>query len=271
MNSSEELEDSLLSSNSAALSPVCVATNFQQRSLEEQVLWNRALNKINTVLMTSPRKQGKRQLLEQEHQEPRKNVVLVQTTQHSITEVKREDQNAAYNDKILGSWNPSPIVSLYGESRLRITFLNLGKPGIIKQRFGRGSSLIPDGLTGRHEMYEQQWKFEVFHEIENGKTLIIWKITNVISGTVTAVMETQKQAHIREISGRTICNKVVKTALETRAVELENLLAQGLPEQKSKRAAVKNLITILRPKMCTVGLLFFGLLHEAVQSRFIKE
>jgi len=160
---------------------------------------------------------------------------------------------------------------LNGESRLRINFLNYGRAGPMRQRFGRGKCCVPDGLSGTHEMYEQNWKFEIIHHFEGNTTVITWKVTNLASGTVTQVKETPKQAALREMSGRTICNKVVKSALESRSQELERSLADGTSENQSRKASTRNLVAILRPKLCTVGLLFFGLLHESVQNKFPEE
>jgi len=79
------------------------------------------------------------------------------------------------------------------------------------------------------------------------------------------VTETLQDAMVRETCGRTICNTVLKNALEIRAVELENS-PELYDENPTKSANVQNLIKVLRPKRCTVGLLFFGLLHEVVQK-----
>ena len=87
----------------------------------------------------------------------------------------------------------------------------------------------------------------------------------MVSGTICTATETLNDTMVRQTSGRTACNMVVKMALETRAVELENS-EEFNNEDPSKAAAVQNLVNVLRPKRCTVGLLFFGLLHEVVQT-----
>ena len=57
-----------------------------------------------------------------------------------------------------------------------------------------------------------------------------------------------------------------KLALDSRAKELEKSL-DGI-EDSTRRQQIEDAARTLRPKLCTVGLLFFGLLHESVQSRF---
>ena len=155
--------------------------------------------------------------------------------------------------------------SVHGETRLNIKFISLGEPGPIPQRFGKNGCGIPHGLSGTHQMYDQRWKFQVLHVPQGNSVVIRWVVTNLSSGTVTAVTETLQDAMVRETCGRTICNTVLKNALEIRAVELENS-PELYDENPTKSANVQNLIKVLRPKRCTVGLLFFGLLHEVVQK-----
>jgi hypothetical protein len=154
-----------------------------------------------------------------------------------------------------------------GETRLRIGFSSYGRTGLQVQHYGKSGCIIPDGLCGTHEMYDQPWRFEVSHEMQSESSLVLitWTITNMASGAVTCMRETPQQATLREFSGRTICNKVVKMALTSRAKELEASLATL--SEGSKRQAVENAVKVLRPKLCTVGLLFFGLLHDSVQKR----
>jgi hypothetical protein len=152
-----------------------------------------------------------------------------------------------------------------GETRLRINFVNRGVLGEVPQYFGKSGHVVPDGVCGTHEVYDQPWQFEINHERQQGTNvvLVVWKITNLTSGTVTVVKETPQQANLREFSGRTICNKVVKLALNNRAKELE----ASLPTMTgSRRIAVEGAIKALRPRLCTIGLLFFGLLHENLQA-----
>jgi hypothetical protein len=165
---------------------------------------------------------------------------------------------------------PNFPVSIRGETRLNVTFLNLGDAGDIPQRFGKNNCGIPNGLSGTHEMYDQRWKFEVKHNRHDMSILITWKIMNLTSKAVLTVTETPQDAMVREQCGRTICNMVLKTALENRARELETSIA-GVHPASTKLASTHNLIRVLRPKRCTVGLLFFGLLHEKVQRNFADQ
>lgn len=152
-----------------------------------------------------------------------------------------------------------------GESRLRVSFSNYGQIGEEVQRFGKSGYIIPDGLSGLHEIYDQPWMFKVTHNrSESGQVLITYTITNCQSGTVTSLTETPKQAVVRELSGRTICNRVVKMALILRAEELTVTL--NFTTDANQRQTLQASINALRPRLCTVGLLFFGLLHESVQK-----
>jgi len=151
-----------------------------------------------------------------------------------------------------------------GESRLRINFVNYGTVGTKAQYFGKSGHVIPHRLTGTHEMYDQPWQFTIEHvpQTDSPLVLVIWRITNLSSGTQVSMKETPQQANRRAFSGRTICNKVVKLALSTRAQELQAELATVTG---AKRSAMECAIRALQPRLCTVGLLFFGLLHESVQ------
>ena len=80
------------------------------------------------------------------------------------------------------------------------------------------------------------------------------------------MVETAQEAALRENSGTTICNIVLRQAFESRAQELENTLLE-LADNPTRLFNVQVLIKALRPIRCTVGLLFFGLLHEVVQHR----
>lgn len=160
-----------------------------------------------------------------------------------------------------------------GENRLRIHFESFGTQGKCPQRFGKSGCLIPDGLRGTHEIYDQHWRFEISHdsaitrdEEDHASVQITWKITNLTSGLVVQVKETPQQAILREYSGRTVCNKVVKMALSARADELEKQYKKNADTMEpTKRISLENNIRVLRPRLCTVGLLFFGLLHDTVQ------
>jgi hypothetical protein len=155
---------------------------------------------------------------------------------------------------------------LGGERRLSITFTSLGKVETPKQHFGKHGWIIPDGLAGTHTMYSQDWKFQIVHKDMMGVRVISWIIISGSSGTTTIVTETPEQAMIRQTKGNTICNQVLRQALEQRAIELEKVVARG---EKSivQIANIKSLIKELRPKQCTEGLLFFGLRHACVQLR----
>jgi len=115
-------------------------------------------------------------------------------------------------------------------------------------------------------VYDQHWKFRVTNIEEGDFALIWWRITNTTSGTVTQAIETPQEAVVRANSGRTICNVVLKQAFESRAQELEQILLE-LEDNPIRFSKVQNSIKALRPKRCTVGLLFFGLLHEVVQAK----
>jgi hypothetical protein len=176
--------------------------------------------------------------------------------------VEEETSNEAHGQRFVYP------TSIKGETRLNIKFTSLGIPGMIPQRFGKHECGIPHGLSGSVQLYEQRWKFLVEHcpQIDTTSVLIRWTITNLTSGTVTTALETLQDANVRETCGRTICNNVLKQALETRARELERSVDMILQENPTRGAIVNNLIKVLRPKRCTVGLLFFGLLHEQVQT-----
>ena len=152
-----------------------------------------------------------------------------------------------------------------GKSRLKINFLSLGKPGETKQVFGRKQGIIPDGLCGTNEAYKEQWRFEVIHHNEKDVIMIVWKITNRSSGTITSRTETSSEATARQTHGKTICNSVVRDALDKRALELENSVV-SIEDNPLRVANLQNKAKLLRPKRCLIGLLFFGLLHETVQE-----
>ena len=156
---------------------------------------------------------------------------------------------------------------LIGEKRLKVEFINLGTVGEHPQRFGKSGYIIPDGLIGRHHIYNQDWQFEARHgEIVEGKCSIIWSITNLTSGTRILHTETAEEASQRVNHGKTICTRVVRGALEARAAELEQKM-ESAKDNPVKLANLQDLVKALRPHNCVTGLLFFGLLHERVQIR----
>ena len=157
-------------------------------------------------------------------------------------------------------------LKMRGENRLKIHFIQFGSPGVKPQKFGQHGCGIPEGLCGCNQVYDQYWRFHISHVQEGATTLIAWQITNLASSTVTRVVETAQKAALRENSGRTICNIVLRQAFESRAQELENTLLE-LADNPTRLFNVQVLIKALRPIRCTVGLLFFGLLHDVVQHR----
>jgi hypothetical protein len=159
--------------------------------------------------------------------------------------------------------NYSPMA---GENRLKISFVGLGSPGEIPQHFGTKGFVIPDGLSGMHQVYHQRWRFDIRHEKIDDTICVSWSITNMASGTTCARTETPREARVRETSGHTICNQLLRQALKSRATELEHLLTT-LRDNPTKFSNTESLIKALRPKSCILGLLFFGLLHDAVQHR----
>jgi len=150
--------------------------------------------------------------------------------------------------------------------RLRIQFTSLGERGEVPQFYGRKHCWLPHGLSGRHEVYHERWMFEIAHWRQNGHTLVEWKITNLTSHLVVRRLETVKEAAARQSQGKTIANYVVRESLNKRAIELENQLANSL-DNPLRVASLTSKIKALRPNRCAIGLLFFGLLHPAVEER----
>lgn len=162
--------------------------------------------------------------------------------------------------------------AIVGESRLKINFISLGSVGVYPQRFGKSSQFIPHGLIGTHEMYEQTWQFETWHGdmIDETTAIITYRITNVASGLAKTVSETPRQAKYRSATGRTMCNAVVRDTLSERHRELQQQLLT-LGDNPTKAANVRSLMAVISPRRCTVGLLFFGLLHMTVQDNIRAE
>jgi len=157
-------------------------------------------------------------------------------------------------------------ISSVGEHRLKIRFESLGDLGQIPQTFGRSDRYIPDGLRGTHEVYQERWRFEVRHHVKHFRTSVEWIAENLTSGLRVSKKETLEESIVRETQGRTICNRVLREALEGRAKELEAQLAE-LDERSIRTATLRDKIKALRPTRCLVGLLFFGLQHKQVQDR----
>jgi len=159
---------------------------------------------------------------------------------------------------------------LGGERRLNIHFINTGILEEPVQTFGKYKLLIRDGLCGTHTMYAQPWRFEINHHSGGdaaGEIRLRWTVTNLASGHRMSFLETSEQAHERQVKGNTICNVVVREALNQRAGELEEEMRTLEPSNTTRIANIRSLIKELRPKQCTEGLLFFGLRHQAAQSR----
>lgn len=161
-----------------------------------------------------------------------------------------------------------------GERRLVISFESFGTLGKIIQKCGRKPDhevIIPDGLCGSHRVYNENWRFrithgeEILHDAEVGQyCCITWEITNVASKKVLSITETSADARKRSILGHTISSKVFREAMEERAVELS--MQMEAEEDPSKQASIKTLISALRPRRFSEGLLVFGLQHYSVHE-----
>jgi hypothetical protein len=179
------------------------------------------------------------------------------------------------------------IGPLIGENRLKIKFQNLGHLGEVPQHFGKKRAMIPDGVVGTHEVYGQRWKWEIRHlhktsselsdddkmnnsNNNNFLTTVQWTIINLSSGTKIVRVETPHEAFLREFKGQTICNQLLRDALNVRANELEQDL-ERFKDKPVKVANIKSCLRSLRPKKCIMGLLFFGLLHQCVQDNLKLE
>jgi hypothetical protein len=159
-----------------------------------------------------------------------------------------------------------------GELRLRIKFENYGTCGEVKQHFGTRNFIIPDGLSGTTELYHENWRFKVNHHCHTDQSVTIeWIIINLSSQITISRQETINECRARETGGITICNQVLKQALDTRAAELEAELQVAEAEHNQTRiSSLTGRIAYLRPTRCTMGLLFFGLLHDCVQQHMIS-
>ena len=86
--------------------------------------------------------------------------------------------------------------------------------------------------------------------------------------------ETPQEAMRRQISGKTICNRVYKDVLERRAVSFEREMSMELnkPEKNEYRIAhLASMVKLFRPKTFSLGPLAFGLLHTVVQEKMLLE
>jgi len=148
--------------------------------------------------------------------------------------------------------HPEKPMKATGESRLVINFTNMGDVGVFPQYFGNSKCGIADGLTGTHIMYQQPWEFQIHHHnYFSTVVLITWKVINLLSQMTIEISETTQDVAVREGCGRTKCNAVVKWALDN-----------------TRKLVTLDSKPLLTPKQCTVGLLFFGLLHNTVQAHF---
>lgn len=153
-----------------------------------------------------------------------------------------------------------------GESRLRISFVGNGTPGEAPQYFGTKGYIIPTGLAGTHRVYQQRWRFDTKHVKIDDVICVSWSIGNLSSGTISQRTETPSEARMRQTSGNTICNCLLRHALKSRAAELEATL-DSLRDNLTEFLKTEKMINALKPKSCIQGLLFFGLLHDTVQQR----
>jgi len=163
--------------------------------------------------------------------------------------------------------------STIGENRLKINFLDFGVPlvpGSALQVFGADrEGIIPHGVCGTTEVYTEQWMFRIYHVRPDGysRTVVQFVVHNLASSHVTSRVETEQEAKIREEHARTICNQVLREALETRAKQLEEELESAMVENRIRVANLQGRIRSLRPRRLLIGLLFFGLQHRALQER----
>jgi hypothetical protein len=161
------------------------------------------------------------------------------------------------------------LASLQGDRRLVISFEDFGTLGALPQRFGKSGLYIPDGLTGTHTVYQEQWRFQIAHTKDAvPKTDIIclrWSITNLTTGHTLSKTESLVEAESRSVLGWTISSKLFRDAMHQRATEHEELLRGET--NLIKIANLKSLIKTLRPKTFTQGPLIFGLKHRIVQEK----
>jgi hypothetical protein len=158
-----------------------------------------------------------------------------------------------------------------GKNRLKLDFISFGVPGASRQGFGRKNGVVPDGLHGTNEVYNEKWEFQILHrkDPDTNTVCLEWWIRNLASKHVTSRLETAHDAHVRRTQGKTICNHVVREALDQRADELEAAIST-VADVPLRVANLQSRAKALRPRRCLIGLLFFGLLHEAVQQHMFN-
>ena len=153
-----------------------------------------------------------------------------------------------------------------GERRLSITFECLGRIGKTPQVHGRQKWRIPDHLEGMFTLYHEEWRTKITF-FEPSKTQrdairIKWTVTNVATGVETFMIESDSDAVVRQMTGRTITNHVFKKAMEARLATVRAQLAQETNELKRKHILAH--MKALMPVRFTLGPLAFGLLHTKV-------
>ena len=201
----------------------------------------------------------------------KKQTATNEINQHDNFGNLRNPETSRNNNKPRGDDNDlagGQQSGLGGEKRLNIDFASYGRvdPND-RQTYGKHGWCVPDGLSGSHTMYAQRWRFEVEHRKgAGGSTVVVWRVKSAADGSVVAeVCESPQQAQLRQVKGNTLCNVVLRQALDRRAEELERA---AMEETNPVRVAnLKSLVRELRPRQCTEGLLFFGLRHECVQLR----
>jgi hypothetical protein len=180
-----------------------------------------------------------------------------------------------------GEQSDSRDDSCGGERRLVITFSSMGSLGKHPQRIGKRRAFVPDGLSGRFKMYHEHFTFKIEHSEELsvctdgvGRVCITWTVLNEPSAQVTKVVETPQDALRRQVSGKTICNRVYKEMLEKRALSFDEEMRAELSRSDKndvKVAHLASMVKLFRPKTFSLGPLAFGLLHTAVQNKMLAE
>lgn len=156
------------------------------------------------------------------------------------------------------SMSPSVSEKEYSTNHVKITFINHGEITCVhgekcRLRY-RKTMIIPDGLCGTHKMFQGYWKFEIkYHDVPEGS--IEWSIVDLENQDRTGHKESSHQVQVRERSGRTVCNYLVREALKKRCERLED------------GSLLKNTYLKLCNGRITIGPIFFGLHNKEVISR----
>ena len=170
-----------------------------------------------------------------------------------------------------------PFEGLHGEKRLKIKFESFGNIGVHRYPqtcYSSNKCIIPDGITGTHNCYGENWRFQITHTQEIFQdtwsfcVCLKWELINLSTGKVSRHTETFREASIRMKQGMTVANRVIRSALQTHANLLEIKVASLDHEIHScERSTLENKIKTLRPKFITDGTLIFGLQHSIVQTK----